>query len=57
MNRLYTDYIEYYYRHFDKWCENVYGIKLYWWQCVVLRMMYRYECAKETVRRCWIYRL
>ena len=57
MSRVCADYIEYYRRHFDKWCEDVYDIKLYWWQRVALKMMYRYECVKEAVRRCWIYRL
>lgn len=57
MSRLSTDYLEYYANHFDKWCEDVCGIKLYWWQRMALKMMWRYERAKEAVRRCWICRL
>lgn len=38
MSRVCADYIEYYRRHFDKWCEDVYGIKLYWWQRMTLKM-------------------
>lgn len=39
MGKLCTDYIEYYRHHFDKWCEDVCGIKLYWWQRVALKMI------------------
>ncbi len=46
MSRLDTDYIAY--------CSDVYGIKLYWWQRMALRMMWRYERAKEVVKR-WIW--
>lgn len=55
MSRLYTDniaqFIAYYTRNPDKFVKNVYGIKLHWYQLMALRMMWRYECAKETVKR------
>lgn len=54
MSRVCVNYIEYYRRHFDKWCEDAYGIKLYWWQRVALKMMWRYERAEEAVKR-WIW--
>ena len=55
MSRLYTDnitkFIAYYTRYPDKLLSYVYGIKLYWWQRMVLKMMYRHECAKEAIKR------
>lgn len=38
----------------DKLFSDVYGINLYWWQRVALKMMWRYECTKEAVKQ-WIW--
>lgn len=58
MSRLYTDhiaqFIAYYDRYPDKIFIDAYGIKLYWYQRLMLRMMWRYERVKEDVKR-WIW--
>ena len=61
MSRLYTDhiaqFIAYYDRYPDKIFNDLCGIKLYWYQRLMLRMMWQYERAKEAVKQCWIYKL
>lgn len=55
MSRLYTNniaqFIVYYTRNPDKIFKDVWGVKLHWYQLMALRMMWRYERAKETVKR------
>lgn len=50
---LYTDniaqFIAYYTRNQDKFFEGVCGVKLHWYQLMMLRITWRYECVKEKV--------
>ncbi len=43
MSRLDTGYIA----QFIAYCSDVYGIKLYWWQRIALKIMWRYKRARR----------
>lgn len=47
MSRLYTDNIAQFIAYF----ENVCDVKLHWYQLMMLRIMWRYECAVDAVNR------
>ena len=51
----FVDFCNYYTRNPDKFVKNVLGVKLHWYQLMMLRIMARCECAKGAVKR-WIWR-
>lgn len=51
----FIDFCNYYTRNPDKFVKNVLGVKLHWYQLMMLSIMARCECAKGAVNR-WIWR-
>lgn len=58
MSRVCEDYIAQFIAYYDRYPDKIFndlcGIKLYWYQRLMLYMMWRYERTKEDVKR-WIW--